>query len=444
MIQSLFFIATTALKFLLSLSLIVSIHELGHLLWAKLFGIRVSTYMVGLPPKIFSVKKGDTEYGIGALPLGGYVQIEGFAEEEEKEGKEKNILEKWAFGAKAAWKRLLVILGGVIFNFSSAILLFALLNLFVGSPYIPKDAIIKHGIEPTELGYQVGFLKGDKIVKINGKDYEKLDELHENLHRKQTNYYTVSRKGKMEKISVSSKISNDILKTNQLLFNPLIPYSIKEVSVGSPAQRGKLQAGDVIISVNGKPTRYVQELMGVLGKINDKQEVLIKYERNHKIYTTKIQTSEKGKLGISLQSTLKTKTQKSAHLGLALIESCRTSQNIIIAQLRGIKSFVVGKSSISQSISGPIGIAKLFGKTNTLMDILRLIAILSLLIGFMNLLPIPGLDGFHAFILLIEVVRRKPLNRRIRRKLQKIGGQILLLLMLLALLNDFYKLIMGH
>ena len=164
-------------QLLLGLSILVGLHEWGHLIAAKSFGMRVEKYYIGFPPKIIGRKWGETEYALGAIPLGGFGKISGMVDESLDTSKLSDEPEEWEFRAKPAWQRLIVMLGGIIVNVITGIIVFIAITFVNGEEYLPKDALNKHGIVALELGQEIGFKTGDKILKVNGEDYEKFSDL---------------------------------------------------------------------------------------------------------------------------------------------------------------------------------------------------------------------------------------------------------------------------
>lgn len=423
-------------KFCLGISFIVGIHELGHMLFAKMFGMRVEQYMIGFPPKIFSFKWRETEYALGAIPVGGAVNIAGMIDESMDSSHVDQPKKPWEFRSKSKLKQLIVILGGIIFNLASAFLIYTALLSIAGGPHLPKETLNKHGIWPTPLGTTIGLERGDKILKKDNKDFKSYRELQTYLD--DTLSYTILRKGKTIQVNANKSVI-DAMKTGEPLIQPLIPFVIDSVVPHSVAAKAGLQKGDSIIAIHDQPTPYIQDVRLAL-HTHAGQKVFIKYKRGDLIFNREVVLNSDGKIGIHLASTLQ-QAYKQYSIPQASIASLYNIGNIINLQASGLVQIATGKISPSKAISGPIGMVKIFNASTDLYSFWAIIALLSIIIAFMNLLPIPALDGGHAMILLYEIVTRRKFSDSWRMRLQKVGMLLLLLLMLFALFNDLYKLL---
>jgi len=263
-------------QLLLSLSFLVAVHEFGHLIAAKYFGMRVEQFSIGFPPKIWSFKKGETEYAISAIPLGGYVKISGMIDESLDAEAMKQPPQPWEFRSKPAWQRLIVMLGGIFVNVAVGIMIFIGITYAFGDTFLLKDAINDNGgffVGP--VGENIGLKTGDKIVKINGKDYEYLEDLirPETLLGNNA-YYTVERDGKLIDIPLPEdfiqKFGKKETAGNFILYRyaPIITSTQK----GSVAEKMGIQPEDRILEVNGTPITYYDEFKNVLK--NSKQDTL--------------------------------------------------------------------------------------------------------------------------------------------------------------------------
>lgn len=423
-------------KFCLGISFIAAIHELGHMLFAKMFGMRVEQYIIGFPPKIFSFKWKSTEYALGAIPLGGAVSIAGMIDESMDSSHIDQPKKPWEFRSKSKIKQLIVILGGIIFNLVSAWIIYIALLFIAGTSHLPKEELNKHGIWPTALGTTIGLERGDKILKKDDKDYKDYKELQTNVGN--TLSYVVVRKG--EKIHIHAKKSViDAMKMGEALMQPLIPFTIDSVIPNSVAARAGLQKGDTILAVHDQPTPYIQDLRQAL-QTHAVEKVVIEYKRGNLIRSTEVVLNSDGKIGIHPASTLQQAHKKYSVQQAAIASLCRIG-NIINLQARGLAYLATGKIAPSKAIIGPIGIVKMFGQSTDFYSFWAIIALLSILIAFMNLLPIPALDGGHAMILLYEIVTRRKFSNSWRIRLQQVGMLLLFLLMLFAVFNGLYKLL---
>lgn len=429
-------------QFILGLSLIVGIHELGHMLFAKLFGMRVESYTIGFPPRIFHFKWGETEYGIGALPFGGYIKIAGMVDESLDTSYLDQKIQPWEFRAKPAWQRMIVMLGGILFNTISGMLIFICLAWKLGDVYISKEEMNKYGILPNTVGSTMGFEPGDKVININGQDFTKFDELLSPKHLLQTDgYYTVERNGAEVIIhnptNLLSQISAD--KSNQPLLSPRIPFTIVDIPVESNAAQAALQAGDRIVSIEGQEALYFDQLASILASYAG-TEVSLTYLRHGEAHHTKVQVDKAGKLGI-LTGSLLQNTQANYTLGQSIDIGSKKAISIVAVNVVALSKIIRGTESASQSLSGPIGIAQVFSKNFDWIHFWQIVGMLSMALAFMNLLPIPALDGGHVVLLGYEMITRRTISDKSMQNIQKVGIVILLLLLGFGVFNDLQKLL---
>src|SRR5688572_14904184 len=255
-------------QLLLSISILVAVHEMGHLVAAKYFGMRVEQFSIGFPPKIWSFKKGDTEYAISAIPLGGYVKISGMIDESLDTEAMSKEPQPWEFRSKPAWQRLIVMLGGIIVNVIVGILIFIGLTFTYGDTFILKDAVNNNGgFQVGPVGESIGLKTGDKIIKINGNDYEYFQDLikPETLLSDNASY-TVDRAGQIIEIPLPGdfiqKFNRKEGLRNFLYFR--IPSVIDEVSPGTVAEKVGMKKGDLITSINGQPIQYHDQIASLV------------------------------------------------------------------------------------------------------------------------------------------------------------------------------------
>ncbi len=420
----------------LGLSIMVGLHELGHLLTAKLFGMRVEIYSIGFFPKIFSKKIGDTEYAIGAIPLGGFVKISGMIDESMDTETMNKPPQPYEFRSKPAWQRLIVMLGGIIVNIITGIMMFVGLVYFTGESFLPASEV-KNGIVAHELAQEIGLKTGDKIVKINGKSFTKFEEvLSPQVLLGSNSYYTIEREGKTMEVDLPNNLVEKLAK--QQFIEPQIPFAVDEILPNSPASKAGLQKGDVFVKINGENVVYFNELQSASKKYAGKEaKIEVKRNGENKILTVEI--SKEGKLGFAPKMNLNYKTEYYG-LGESTIKGTEQAYNSLVYNLQGIGKMFRGEVS-TKSVSGPIGIAKVFGDRWDWVRFWRILAVLSIWIAFMNLLPIPALDGGHVMFLLYEIVAgRKPSDNFLTYA--QAGGMIILLaLMVFVIGNDIFNLI---
>lgn len=430
-------------QLLLALSILVGLHELGHLVAARMFGMRVEQYFIGFPPKIISFKKGDTEYGLGAIPLGGFVKISGMIDESLDTAQMNLPPQPYEFRAKPAWQRLVVMLGGIFVNIITGIVIFTALMYSLGSTYITnQDA--KYGIVALEYGKQIGLKTGDRIVEINGKPFDNMADITSPDVLLGTNsFYTIERPnatGSLERIRIdvpnnmAEKFSSK--ETAGQFIATISPFDIAEVQLGSEAEKAGLKAGDRITSINGKPTAFFHEVQEAI-RANKGKPVTMGLQRGNQSVTIRPTVSMEGTIGFFPNSLLK-ETHVDYTFGQAISKGTERAFGVIYDNIRGFGKIFKGEVSPSKALSGPVGIAKMFGGVWDWTRFWSLAGLLSMALAFMNALPIPALDGGHATMLIYEMVSgRKPSDKFVEGS-QRVGMVILLGLMAFAFLNDIF------
>ena len=290
-----------AVQMILALSIIVAIHEFGHLITAKIFGMRVEKYFIGFPPKIFSFKYKGTEYGLGSVPLGGFVKISGIIDESFDTKHVNKKPEPWEFRAKPAWQRLIVMLGGIVLNVITGIIIFVLLTYKNGDQFISKDEINKHGIVALDLGKEVGLETGDKIININGEDWIKdTDLFNPNVFFEEESFYTIERNGNIIKVKFPDDFLNKF--SSQKEINSFIkirsPFTINEVVKGSEAYNSGIKKGDKIISIDDED---IIDMFEFHEKIKDNNNINLKILRDKKLININVSKNSEGKIGIVMK-----------------------------------------------------------------------------------------------------------------------------------------------
>ncbi len=439
-------------KVLLALTILIGVHEWGHYAAARFFKIKVEKFYLFFDflfpmPNIlnfalFKKKIGDTEFGLGWFPLGGYVKIAGMMDESMDKEALAAPPQDWEFRSKPAWQRLIVMLGGIIVNVIVGIIIFTGLNIVMGESYYTIEEVNKNGISVTKIGEEMGLQKGDKIVNLNGKPLEKFNQVRSpEFLLDNASYYTVNRNGLEIKIPLPINLMEkltDAKKEDAMFIDALMPYEITEVVSGTPAEAAGLQKGDAIMAVNDIPTIYFQDLQKSLAE-NKGKTVTLNIKRNNETKTLSANVNEEGKLGIATKSLLQASSREYG-LFEAMGKGCTDAFGVITTQMKGFGKIFRGELRADKALSGPIGIAKSFGGGGwDWVHFWNLTAMLSMVLAFMNLLPIPALDGGHAVFLLYEMVRGKAPSEKFSEITQQIGMLILLGLMAFAFGNDIYK-----
>jgi regulator of sigma E protease len=434
-------------QLILGLSILVFIHELGHFLAARMFGIRVEKFYIFFDfwgKKLFSYKKGDTEYGIGWFPLGGYVKIAGMVDESMDTEKLKAPPEPWEFRSKPAWQRLIVMVAGVFMNLVLGIIMFSVMSFYYGEQYIPVNqndpAIVAYS-----LGQEVGFRTGDTLLKINNTNFNELRKFEDiysfNLLLSDNATVTVLRNGKKVVIKIDPNFLNKITDQGiQKFLDQGFSFIVKEVMPGSNADKGGLKANDKIIALNDTTIHYYYQLIDAFHK-HSGYPVKLTILRNNKdtVISPNVQVANNGTIGFYADMNVHYAVQKYGFLESFKVGNAK-SWRMLKENTIGFVKIFKGEVDPRNALQGPISIAKkIYGGVWIWEKFWSITALLSLILAFMNLLPIPALDGGHVITILIEVVTGKPLRTKVLEVIQTIGMILLFALMAFAIFNDIFQ-----
>lgn len=431
-----------AAQVILSLSILVGLHELGHLLAAKVFGMRVEKYSIGFPPKIWGFKYGETEYSIGAIPLGGFVKISGMIDESMDTDFKNEPPKDWEYRSKPAWQRLIVMMGGIVVNIITGIVVFAVLTYQNGDRFIPKSEIDKYGIVAYELGEDIGLQTGDRITKLNGRNYEKLRDLKSmDVLLGDNSYYTVSRGQEELKIHIPSDFIEKFASEDKAaaFFSIRVPFQVGRLLPGYGGEAAGLKEGDKIIRLNEQSIGYFDEVQNYLASYDDEQ-LDITVDRAGQILTLQgVALSEDNMIGFEIDELL-----NSSIIEYSFLESIplgtQRAFGFIGTQLKAFGKMFRGELNPAKSLSGPIGIARNFGDTWDTARFWTMTGLLSMVLAFMNFLPIPALDGGHVVFLIVEMISGRKPSDSFLENAQKVGLVLLLSLMVFVIGNDIFKL----
>jgi len=428
-------------QLLLGLTILVGLHELGHMLAAKWFGMRVEKFAIGFPPKVFGKKFGETEYMIGAIPLGGFVKISGMVDESMDTEAMKEEPKPWEFRSKPAWQRLIVMMGGIIVNVITGIVIYIFLTYNYGESYLPASEA-KYGIVANEIGEEIGFQTGDKIVAVNGQELERFEDVYSmDMLLGSGSYYTVLRNGERVNIPVPVDLMDKLAdKEERMLFvQPRQTFQVGMVVAGSNAAEAGLQQGDYILTINGQDAKFFDKFKALLSE-NAGKQITMQVEREGKPIKMTAQVEEDGTIGFQPEPLLNYAT-KEFSIGEAIPAGTEQAFGVITANVKGFGKIFRGEVSASKSVSGPIGIAQIFGDTFNWQKFWSIVAMLSMVLAFMNFLPIPALDGGHVMFLTYEMISGRKPSDNFLENAQKVGMVLLLGLMAFAIFNDVFKLI---
>lgn len=428
-------------QLLLGLSILVGLHELGHMLTAKLFGMRVEKFSIGFPPKIAGFQWGDTEYSIGAIPLGGFVKISGMVDESMDTAQLASEPQPWEFRAKPAWQRLIVMLGGVIVNVITGIIIFVTLVYSNGETYFSRDQVIENGIVAYEYGEAIGLKTGDKVLDVNGQPYQSIGELSSGSALLSENgYYTVDRQGEKIKVEIPKGFINSF--NSEEAFSKFIavrfPFEVGSVEPGTGAEKMGIAAGDQIIAVNGSPITYFDEMQTALQQVKNQSVSLVR-RRGAQVDTLNVPVSAEARIGIGVNPLLEPVRREYGFME-SLSRGTSRAFGAVIVNAKALGKMFTGEVS-TKNVSGPIGMAKIYGNQWDWVKFWSITGLISMILAFMNLLPIPALDGGHVVFLLYEMVSGRAPSDKFLEYAQKVGMVILLGLMVFAIGNDILKLI---
>ncbi len=427
-----------AIQLILSLSLLIILHEMGHFIPAKLFKTRVEKFFLFFDVKfaLFKKKIGDTVYGIGWLPLGGYVKISGMIDESMDKEQMAQPPKEWEFRSKPAWQRLIIMLGGVTVNLILGFLIYMMIMFVWGTPVVGPDQM-PEGFAVVDDFKDYGFQDGDNILKINGKDFEYTPEVNKYLFMRDVQNITVQHpNGKVQTIEIPEDIGTRMWE--QGIMQPFVPINhpvIDTVVANTAAEKAGLKKGDNIISFNKQEIGYWHEIAPISTE-NEGKEIEIVFERDGEILSKKIQPDDEGKLGIAPITNIKVKRKAYGFLG-----SVKEGFDYGYWTLRDYVyqfKYIFTKKGASQ-LGGFGAIGGLFPDTWNWFGFWHTTALLSIILAFMNILPIPALDGGHVMFLLYEMVTGRKPNDKFMEIAQMVGFFLLIALVLYANGNDIYR-----
>lgn len=430
-------------QLLLGLSILVGLHEMGHLLAAKLFGMRVEKFSIGFPPKIAGFQWKGTEYSLGAIPLGGFVKISGMVDESLDSEQMSAEPQPWEFRSKPAWQRLIVMLGGILVNVVTGVIIFVFLVYDKGETFYSRDQVMEHGIVAYDIGEQIGLQDGDKIVDINGVPYESINDLSSgDALLSSEGFYTVERDGERLRVDIPrgfiNSFSNEESMSNFLQIR--FPFAVLDVSPDGNADQAGLQPGDKILAVDDTEVYYFNELQEALEEQKG-QDVALTIERDKQELITQVEVSEEGTIGIAVENLLEP-VRKTYSFMESIPIGTERAFSIVIINARAMGKMFTGEVS-AKNVSGPIGMAKIYGSTWDWTKFWSITGLISMILAFMNLLPIPALDGGHVMFLLYEMISGRSPSDRFLENAQKVGMVLLLAIMVFAIGNDILKLFTG-
>jgi len=439
-------IISIAAQLILSLSILVVLHECGHFFPAKWFKTRVEKFYLFFNPgfSLFKKQIGETEYGIGWIPFGGYVKISGMIDESMDTEQMEAEPQPWEFRSKPAWQRLVIMLGGVTVNFVLGFLIFAGMMWYWGETYY-NASDLKYGVVASELGKDLGIEDGDHIISIGDVKFERYNPgiISQEIVLNDPKALMVNRDGNELALPIPSDMAEKLTKYENKgvgLFAARIPQKIAKVNAGA-AERAGMKKGDQIIEVDGTNTFFLRDFNKALENKKDEKVnfTVLRNERDTLNFSATL--SKDGKLGIQnvLMDGFAPQQKQKYSLGEAIPKGVDISYGFLTGQLKAFRKMFAGKIKATDSLGSVFSIANMFDESWDWEQFWRITAMLSILLGFFNLLPIPALDGGYVMFLIWEVITGKKPNDKFMEYATMVGFFILIGLMIFALGLDVSK-----
>ena len=424
----------------LSLSLLVAIHEFGHFIVARIFKIRVEKFYIFFDPwfSLFKFKRGDTEYGLGWIPLGGYVKIAGMIDESMDTEQMKQPVQPWEFRAKPAWQRFLVMVAGVVMNLLLAFAIYCGISYKWGSSYLANEEV-KWGYNFNTTAEQMGFVDGDKIISIEGKEIDNVNEILNALVISDSDRtVVVERQGLQQQFTIPYDQLIEMRNNEEFkdLYSPVVPMIVESIEFETTREAGIL-AGDRIKGVNGIISDDATQIKELLAEYKG-TDATLEVERQGGTMQITLPVSEDGRIGILMAQTFELRTRH-----YSLLESIPAGARLTIKQLKGywqqLKMIFQPKTEMYKSLGGFISIGSIFPSEWNWLSFWNTTAFLSIILAVMNIIPIPGLDGGHSLFTLWEIITRRKPSDKFLEIAQYVGLAILFALLIYANGNDIYR-----
>ncbi len=433
---------TKIAQFLLSLSILVVLHELGHFAFAKLFKTRVEKFYLFFNPwfSLFKFKHKDTEYGIGWLPLGGYVKISGMIDESLDTEQMKSEPQPYEFRAKPSWQRLLVMVGGVLVNFVLAFFIYIAILFTWGEDYLAtKD--MTYGVMVDSTSQKIGLRNGDKVISVGGELPENYQHIIPDLVLNQVSSIEVERDGQTVKLPISEDMRRSLIENPTSLL-PRVPFIIDRIEKDSPAEKAGLKSDDKILMVDSVKMQFYDQFKTYVPTLKGKK-INLTIEREGKSLTVPVMVDTDGTIGVSANLNL----EKFFHISVqrysfweAIPAGFVKGGEMIVSYAKQLKLLVTPGSGAYKSLGGFITIGKIFPSSWDWHAFWNMTALLSVVLAIMNILPIPALDGGHVMFLLYEMISGRKPGEKFMEYAQITGMILLFALLIFANANDVIKL----
>jgi regulator of sigma E protease len=438
-------VGVKAAQFILSFSILILLHEFGHYITAKWFKCRVEKFYLFFNPwfSLWKKKKGETEYGLGWIPLGGYVKISGMIDESMDKEQMKLPAQPYEFRSKPAWQRLIIMLGGIIINIILAILIFIMILWVWGKEYLPPTSA-KYGIIADSLAQKASLKDGDIILKVGGKDIKNILRVRADIvYNEGASTITVKRGDSLVDLNYDEKILRKLNSRDAGDFASIrIPFIISKFSKNSTGEKDGLQKGDRIIAFNNKPALYHNEYID-LAKDKKDVDVALTILRGTDTVMKTVRLDKDGKIGAYPETDLKKLGFTTEVINYSFFEAIPAGFSECWSTLgnymKGLKQLFNGKAKASESVGSVFSIGGIYPGEWDWHIFWTLTAVFSIILAFMNILPIPGLDGGHALFTLVEMITGRKPSDKFLEYAQMVGMVLLLGLMAYALGLDIFR-----
>ncbi len=423
-------------QLLLSLSILVILHEFGHFSFAKLFKTKVEKFYLFFNPwfSVFKKKVGETEYGIGWIPLGGYVKIAGMIDESMDKEQMKQPPQPWEFRSKKPWQRLFIMIGGVLMNFILAGIIYIGVLYTWGDDYLPTNNV-KYGISVDSAAYKIGFRNGDKILSVNNKTFEQFNELKKEMVLSSEKNIQILRNGEKKVIVIDDKSTLKVSKRN--FIQPRFKFIIAGFAPKSNAEIAGLRKDDKLIGINDSSVLFFDQFSHYF-KIHKNVSVNLKINRQGNILTIPVKIDSSGMIGVAVKPFAGLEFKHQNYSFFASIPA-GISKGLELTKdyLRSFKLIFNSETKAYKSVGSFVTIGNMFPGVWDWQAFWSMTAFLSIILAVVNLLPIPALDGGHVMFVLYEMITRRKPSDKFMEYAQITGFVILLAIMVLALKNDF-------
>lgn len=436
-------ISTTIGIFAAALMILVFVHELGHFLAAKAFGMRVERFSIGFPPRIWGFQKGETDYCIGATPLGGYVKITGMIDESMDTDHLDEEPKPWEYRSKPVWQRIVVITAGVIFNMVLAVFIFAGMGLTYGESKVPLESVEGIYVAEGSVAEDAGFKTNDRIEAVNGQEVPYFEDLFSPSKITGSSLtYTINRSGQQETVNVPGNLLDRVNREGFIELSHAMPAQIGQVIDGTPADEAGFEDGDEITAANGEPISYWLELVEKIQEADGALQLTI--NRDGSTEEISVTPNESKQIGIAPPAAEEVFEIDRIQYGLAgsLGLGIQKTNETLTGIIQGFQQMFSGSISVKENLGGPVAIANVTKQATDvggMAGFWNITAFLSITLAIMNILPIPVLDGGHLVFLIYEGITRREPSAKVRMALQQIGFILIIALFIYVTFNDIVR-----